>query len=141
MRFDHVGVVARKIETGRRHFESLFGISKWTNVFEDSVNGVYVQFGIDASNICYELIAPWGEDSPVNPALKTGRRILNHVAYLVTDLDARADHFISLGCTPAAEPKPAVAYNGRRIQFFITPMNFIVELIEAPDHRHSYLPG
>ena len=37
-------------------------------------------------------------------------------------------------------PKPAIAYGGRRIQFFVTPMRFIVELIEAPYHRHEFAP-
>jgi hypothetical protein len=39
-------------------------------------------------------------------------------------------------CVPTGEPKPAIAYGGRRVQFFFTPLHMIVELIEALDHRH-----
>jgi hypothetical protein len=30
-------------------------------------------------------------------------------------------------------------YGGRNIQFLITPLNMIIELIEAPDHAHEFL--
>ena len=67
-------------------------------------------------------------------------RILNHVAYQVTDLAAAAAHLQKEGCARTGDPKPAIAYGGCRIQFFVTPMRFIVELIEAPDHRHEFAP-
>ena len=44
------------------------------------------------------------------------------------------------GYAPAGEPKPAIAYGGARIQFFVTPARFIVELVEAPGHEHHFIP-
>jgi hypothetical protein len=35
-------------------------------------------------------------------------------------------------------PKLAVAYEGRNIQFLMSPLNFIVELIEHPEHEHVF---
>jgi methylmalonyl-CoA/ethylmalonyl-CoA epimerase len=140
MKFDHVGVVVRRLDIGRAHLSEVFSIEAWTDEFEDPINGVSVQFGRDPSGLCYEIIAPLGAESPVSAALKTGSRILNHVAYLVPDLNAAADRLGEARCDPTGEPKPAVAYGGRPIQFFISPLKIIIELIEAPNHTHAYVP-
>ena len=139
MKFDHIGLVVPKLDAGRAHLTELFSITKWTREFEDPVNGVFVQFGSDPSEVCYELIAPLGDKSPVKAALATGTRILNHVAYLVADLEAEAGSMARRRCVPAGPANPAVAYGGNRIQFFVSPLRFIIELIEAPHHRHDYL--
>src|SRR5580698_8337733 len=88
LRFDHVGIVVSELEVGRAFFKDALGIDRWTEVFADPGLGVSVQFGVADCGPCYELIAPLGEDSPVASALRSGQRILNHVAYLVDDLDA-----------------------------------------------------
>lgn len=138
LRFDHVGVVVSDMAEGRTFLEEMFGIDRWTKVFEDPGIGVYVQFGRTSDGPCYELISPLGEASPVNTALKRGINILNHVAYLTADLDADAQRFEGRGAMMAGPAKPAVAYRGARVQFWITPQRFMVELIEAPGHEHVY---
>jgi methylmalonyl-CoA/ethylmalonyl-CoA epimerase len=71
-------------------------------------------------------------------AVATGRAILNHVAYRVTDLTSSGRQLRDNGYAPTGAPKPAIAYGGRNIQFFVSPLRFIVELIEAPDHQHAF---
>lgn len=139
LRFDHVGVVVREMETGRKFFADTLGIDRWTEVFVDPGLGVSVQFGLGADGPCYELISPLGENSPVSAALRAGQRILNHVAYLTADLEAEGQRLGSQGCLAAGPPHPAVAYGGRRVQFWMSPLRFLVELIEAPEHEHVYL--
>ncbi len=39
---------------------------------------------------------------------------------------------------PTGPATQAVAYGGHRVQFLITPLAFIIELIEAPNHTHEY---
>jgi methylmalonyl-CoA/ethylmalonyl-CoA epimerase len=138
MTFDHIGLLVGDMSEGRAALESLFGVDQWTQVFEDPGIGVYVQFGRTAEGPCYELIAPLGEASPVLTALKRGINILNHVAYLTPDLDAEARRLEGMGSIMAGPAKPAVAYGGARVQFWITPQRFMVELIEAPGHEHRY---
>jgi methylmalonyl-CoA/ethylmalonyl-CoA epimerase len=70
--------------------------------------------------------------------LKRGINILNHVAYLTDDLDRDAAMLQEKGAVMAGPPKPAVAYGGARVQFWITSQRFMVELIEAPQHEHAY---
>ncbi|RZU41332.1 VOC family protein [Edaphobacter modestus] len=138
LKFDHIGLVVGDMAKGREFLESMFGIDRWTEVFEDPGIGVYVQFGRAEDGPCYELISPLGEASPVTTALKRGINILNHVAYLTVDLDRDARSLEANGSIMAGPPKPAVAYRGARVQFWITTERFMVELIEAPGHEHAY---
>jgi methylmalonyl-CoA/ethylmalonyl-CoA epimerase len=141
MQFDHVGVVVREMDAGREFFAKAFAIGRWTEVFVDRGIGVSVQFGLGASGPCYELIAPLHDGSPVSAALRSGHRILNHVAYRTADLAAQGERLASLGCTSAAPAHPAVAYGGSKVQFWVSPLRMIFEIIEAPEHRHIYLPS
>lgn len=67
---------------------------------------------------------------PVTPVLRSGRNILNHVAYRCTDLDQTVQKLRLAGCLPLGEAKPAAAFAGRRIIFVLTPCRVIFELIE-----------
>jgi methylmalonyl-CoA/ethylmalonyl-CoA epimerase len=138
MQFDHIGIVASSLAEGRAHIGRLLNIARWTAEFPDAINQVYVQFGCDQSHVCYEIVAPLGDASPVRAALKGGNRILNHVAYRVADLDVHAAHFREHRCVAAGPPRPAIAYGNRRIQFFMTPLGFLIELIEALEHQHVF---
>lgn len=140
LRFDHLGLIVSRLDRGRKHLSAGIGISQWTEEITDPVNGVKCQFGRDSSGVCYELLEPLGESSPVYTALKTGKGILNHVAYRVPDLREWQERMRQGGWARTAAPKPAIAYDGRHIQFFISPVRLVVELIEAWDHEHIYAP-
>ena len=138
MKFDHLGIVVPSLEEGRAHLFAALHVAEWSREFADPVNGVFVQFGRDPLAMCYELLAPLGDNSPVALALHKGEGILNHVAYRVEVLEPQVNrlrdlHFFSLGT-----PKPAIAYEGRNVQFLMSPLNFIVELIEHPEHEHVF---
>lgn len=139
LQFDHLGLVVKSLAKGRSAISRMLNIGDWTEEFNDPVNGVLLQFGRDPAGMCYELLEPLDETSPVYPALAGGKAILNHVAYRVAHLAGSAERLRSAGCAPTSEPKPAIAYGGRPIQFFVSPLRFIIELIEAPDHAHRYL--
>ncbi len=139
MIFDHIGIAVPTLAAGRARLSAMLEIAEWSAEFTDPVHKVQVQFGRDASGICYETVAPYGADAPVRLALKDGARILNHVAYLVPDLAASAARLRGAGCVPAGPAAPAVAYGGRNIQFFVSPLRFLLELIEAPEHRHAFV--
>ena len=139
LRFDHIGIVVTELAVGLPIFRDRFNVRHWTQPFTDPVNDVYVQFGRDAQGVCYELVAPLSKDSPVRRALRTGQNITNHLAYLVAELAATREIFIAADFSPIAEPKPAIAYGGRLIQFFMSPIFSLVELIEAPEHLHLYV--
>ena len=123
---------------GREFLAGALAVRRWSAEFDDPVNGVALQFGADAQDVCYELLEPVGESSPLSKALASRKAILNHVAYRVPNLEAAAEHLMDRDCVPTGLPNPAIAYGGRRIQFFFTPLFMIVELIEALDHKHAF---
>lgn len=139
MIFDHLGVVVPDLAQGRAMLEGALKVREWTVEFDDPVNDVFVQFGRCAGGICYETVAPRSADSPVRNALKRGVNILNHIAYRVDDLAAEGARLRREGFRPIGEPRPAVAYDHRLIQFFVSPHLLLVELIEAAEHRHRYV--
>jgi methylmalonyl-CoA/ethylmalonyl-CoA epimerase len=138
VQFDHLGLVVKSLTRGRTTLAEVLSIEAWTVEFNDDVNGVLLQFGRDPAGVVYELLEPLDSNSPVYNALATGKGILNHVAYRVADLTISADHMRAAGCAPTSGPKPALAYGGHKIQFFITPLRMIIELIEAPHHAHEF---
>lgn len=146
LHFDHIGIVVADLAQGRHHLTQTLALTRWTVPFDDPGLGVSVQFGTDHNGgPTLELIAPLGDSSPVANALSKGQRILSHVAYCTPDLAASAAHLIAEGCTPTAPGHPAVAYNGQRVQFFISPLRFVIELIECPavpgqppGHQHAF---
>jgi len=138
MKFDHLGIVVPSLDKGRAHLSAALQVAEWSREFADPLNGVFVQFGRDPLAMCYELVAPLGSDSPVALALRKGQDILNHVAYRVEVLEPQVDRLRALHFYPLGTPRPAVAYEGRNIQFLMSPLNFIVELIEHFEHGHSF---
>jgi methylmalonyl-CoA/ethylmalonyl-CoA epimerase len=139
LELDHLGLIVQDIAVGRSFLQKTLGITRWTPVVDDPGLHVSVQFGTaPGESLTYELIAPLGEGTPIANALRTGKHILNHLAYLTPDLEASAAHLREQGCYPAGEPQPAVAYEGRRVQFWMSPLRFVIELIEKPGHRHRF---
>jgi len=138
--FDHVGVVVKSLDKGRWHFISALGVNEWTDPLEDPLNGVNLQFGRDASGTVYELLSPLNAESPVAGTLVARKNLLNHVAYRIPDLAEAAATLREARCFPTADPKTAIAFGGALIQFFVTPIDTIVELIEAPDFAHDFKP-
>jgi len=137
-KFDHLGMVVKKLDRAHAVLSETLGITTWTTPITDPVNGVHLQFGCDRSGMVYELLQPIDKNSPVFAALTSGHGILNHVAYLVAGLEAGAEHLLRCDSVPTGPPNVAIAYGGARIQFFVTPLNFIIELIEAQHHSHIY---
>ncbi len=138
MKFDHIGVTTATLEEGRTLLAASIGVRSWTAAFQDTVNDVHVQFGHDASGICYELVAPLSPASPIARVLSKKVNVLNHVAYLVDDLAAEGARLLTAGFVEVAPARPAIAYGNKRIQFFVSRSRLMIELIEAPDHRHRY---
>ena len=64
--------------------------------------------------------------------------MLNHLAYRVADIERGAEHLEQQGCFALSPPNPAVAFDGALIQFFYSPMHFLIELIEQETSNHAY---
>lgn len=134
MEFDHLGVFVKTLEQGRAVLESIVPIAAASDPVHDPLLRVSVQFLRDTSGIRYEIVAPNGQGNPVDAVLSEQRNTLNHVAYRAKDFDAQVARLREARCMPLGEPRPAAAFGGARVMFFLTPLRMIVELIEsAPD--------
>jgi methylmalonyl-CoA/ethylmalonyl-CoA epimerase len=136
MTFDHIGLVVEDIAIGRAFLETTLAITEWTLITHDELLGVSVQFGRSETTPIIELISPLGPASPIAAALRGSKAILNHLAYTVPNLAEAAQHLRDQGCHPTGAPKPAQAYGGAQVQFWVSPLRFLIELIEAPGHIH-----
>jgi len=147
LEFDHLGLIVPNLTAGREFLAATLGITRWTALTDDPGLRVSVQFGTAPSGSLqnagptYELVAPLGDDSPIANALRQGKHILNHVAYLTPSLDLSAKLLRNQGCYPTADPHPALAYGGNRVQFWLSPLRFVIELVEKPNHRHIFQPA
>ena len=55
---------------------------------------------------------------------------LHHLCYLVEDLETSLTRLRAKGCLITSPPKPAVAFEGRRVAFLVTRERQLVELLE-----------
>ena len=131
MKFHHIGIFVKSLQIGRDYLNELFSINKIGEEIIDERMGIYVQFLTDKCGICYEIVAPYSEVNPVQNLLKKNINILNHVAYKVENLETAILKYRELGCIPLGKPTPAVAFQGRKVIFFLSKLGIIIELIES----------
>ncbi len=129
--FDHIGIVVSDIQKGEAFYTSILPIEKISDLITDKLLGVQIKFLTDSSGVCYELIAPYGEGSPVSSALKSKKNIINHVAYKSSNFEESMKDFNDKGCMLLAPPQHAVAFNNKRVCFFLTILHSVIELIES----------
>ena len=129
--FDHIGVVVSDLAAGEEYLRSIFPIKDCSPVYNDEIINVSIKFLIDKSNIRYELIAPLNEKSPLHSVLKTKKDVINHVAYKTCGFQESIEYYKNNGCFQLGDPVPAVAFDNKKVVFFLTKIGAIVELVEA----------
>ncbi len=132
MIFDPIGLFVADLEEGRRKLAAILPIAEFLEPVDDAGLKVRIQFALDTSGTRYELVAPFGEGNPVSQVLDSGKAVLNHVAYRVADLAVESARLRAGGAMPLGPARPALAFGGNQVMFFLTPLRFILELIEMP---------
>ena len=130
MKFHHIGVVADSIRTGINYFETSLPKMSTSIAIKDPELAVEVCFLEDSSGLRFEIIAPLTSESPIMNALGKRQNILNHLAYSDSDFEEKLVALRRNGHIPLGPPKPAVAFDGSRVVFLLSPLGFILELIE-----------
>jgi len=128
----HVGFVVADIEAGLRGFVQSLA-AKWDGkIFADPIQKVKVAFLVTRpGDARIELVQPAADDSPVSRFLAERGGGFHHVCYEVEDLNRALAEFRGRGALLARPPKPAVAFEGRRIAWVLTAEKFLVELLES----------
>ena len=76
MQFDHIGIFVESLSFGRKKMQEIFEIDSCSKEFNDELMSVSVQFMYDTSGVCYEIVAPYGDNSPVKNVLTTKKIFL-----------------------------------------------------------------
>jgi methylmalonyl-CoA/ethylmalonyl-CoA epimerase len=127
----HIGYVVPSIAAAGARFAKSLGAVWDERIIHDPLQKVFVSFltqGIELA-LKIELVEPGGEDSPVLEFLKRGGG-LHHLCFEVDDLDLQIQQMRAGRSMLARAPLPAVAFDGRRIGWMLTPDRLLVEYLE-----------
>jgi methylmalonyl-CoA/ethylmalonyl-CoA epimerase len=136
-RFDHIGIVVSELEAGEDRLLGTLPIAMASQRFDDELLGVSVKFFKDIGGQVFELIAPIGSHSPVARlgASKNGK--IDQLCYRCEDLTVATQKLRKGNSVPLGKAQPALAFGGAKVQFFWTPSEFVLELVEGSgDARH-----
>lgn len=132
----HLGFVVADIAAGMKGFVGSLAATWDGRVFEDPHQKVKVAFlSTRAGDPLIELAEPAAEDSPVRRFLTERGGGLHHVCYEVGDLEEQMAEMKARRCTIVRRPKPAIAFDGRRIAWVLTAEKLLVELLEKGNPR------
>jgi len=132
LRLHHVGFVVANISDSAPGFVRSLGASWDEVVFADPGQKVKVTFlKIATGDVLVELVEPNAEDAPVNKFLREKGPGLHHMCYEVHKLEEALAVLRSKGGLIAKPPKPAVAFEGRRIAWLLTAGKLLLELLEV----------
>jgi methylmalonyl-CoA/ethylmalonyl-CoA epimerase len=130
MKIHHFGFVVSDIVSIMNFF--CLSYVQWNgHIYDDILQKVRVTFLLYPGGILLELVQPNVEDSPVSRFLKEKGGGFHHICYEVDDLEDVMKSMGSMGYIIAKRPKPAVAFNGRRIGWMLTPEKKLIELLEC----------
>jgi methylmalonyl-CoA/ethylmalonyl-CoA epimerase len=127
----HVGYVVPEIEIAMPGFAASLG-AKWNGqIYDDPLQKVRVAFlSTRPGDAQIELVQPASGDSPVLRFLREKGGGYHHVCYEVDDLEMALAGMKTRGAAIARRPKPAVAFDGRRIAWVVTAEKALIELLE-----------
>jgi methylmalonyl-CoA/ethylmalonyl-CoA epimerase len=127
----HLGCVVRSISAVAEAFAASTSATWDGQIIHDPLQRVRVAFfkPVDARNPVYELVEPASEDSPVTNFLKKGGG-LHHVCYEVDALESALEEARGVGFVMVSSPKPAAAFDGRRIAWICSKNRLLIEFLE-----------
>lgn len=130
LQLHHFGLLVKDIEKASIRYVRSFGYQIYSAVIHDPLQTAFVRFLVLPEERTFlELISPDGPASLLQNALKKNGGI-HHVCYATRDIADSIDHLRENGSVVISEPKPAVAFNQRKIAWLMTPDHLLLELVE-----------
>ena len=118
-----------------------YGYERRTEAIHDPNQTALVQFLKLPGEATYlEFVAPDGPQSKLMGAVKRGGG-LNHLCYSAGPLEEAIAHLEASGMKLISDPKPAVAFAGRRICWLLGPDQLPIELVERRHDDDACVPG
>ena len=130
LRLHHIGQAVPDIPSAAERLISAIGYRITTPILHDPQQTALIQFLLLPGDTIYlELVAPDGSTSKLAAAAKRGGG-LHHLCYLSGSLEPQIAALELAGLRLISEPKPAIAFAGRRICWLLGADQVPVELIE-----------
>ena len=131
MKFHHIGIIVKDFKNFKSKFRYLLNAKKFSKKYVDKIWNVEIIFVTSKEGIIYELLSPLNKKSIIINQLKKKNNIINHLAFKTKNIKNEEKKLKKIGALPITKPKPAIAFKGKKVQFFYTPHNFIYEIIES----------
>lgn len=125
--FHHIGCATNDIIKEAEYFSAL-GYEIDSETFQDYTQGVRGCF-LAGPGPRIELLENLENSSTLAPWLNSGIKFY-HMAYLVENIDMTVDWFKKKRAVLTVPPIPAVAFNNRKIAFFMMRNRQLIEVIE-----------
>ena len=129
MRIDHIGYAVKRIDRAMSSFEKLGYV--FEPAIDDTDRNVKLAFGVkDGYRI--ELVAPLDkkQESPVDQYLSNAVGTPYHICYESDRFDDVVEELKAQGFKVVIEPRPAVAFGGRRVVFMMNIGFGLMEIVE-----------
>ena len=130
MKIDHIGYAVKRINRALTSFVKL-GF-QFEPTIDDVDRNVKLAFG-EKDGYRIELVAPLDkkQKSPVDQYLENAIGTPYHICYQSEDFDNEIKQLESQGFKVIIEPKPAVAFGGKRVVFLMSIGFGLMEIVEA----------
>ena len=130
MIFHHLGIFVKSIDKASIILSRDLKAKKASPIIVDKNLQVKVQFFKYANNLIFELVEGIGSKNAVKSSLDQNKNLLNHIAYKTNEFDVQMNKLIKKGYIQISKVSNSIAFKGKKIVFFLSPLNFIIELIE-----------
>ena len=129
MKIDHIGYAVKRIDRAIIAFQKLG--YEFEPVIDDTDRNVKLAFG-SKDSYRIELVAPLDKKlgSPVDQYLSNAVGTPYHICYESESLDAEIEELKAQGYKVVIEPRPAVAFGGRRVVFMMNIGFGLMESVE-----------
>jgi methylmalonyl-CoA/ethylmalonyl-CoA epimerase len=141
LQLHHIGFAVKSIEPRAAEYVTRYGYRISTPIIHDPLQTALVQFLKLPNDSSYlEFVAPDGPESKLASAVKRGGG-LNHLCYISGPLDATIAFLENSGMRLISEPKPGLAFAGRRICWLLADDMLPIELVERRSAEDLCPPG
>ena len=137
----HIGHATADIPAQAVIYAARFGYEPATAILHDPLQTARVQFLKLPNEPTYlELVAPDGPASKLSAQVRRGAT-LNHLCYTAGPLTTAIAHLEATGMKLISDPKPAIAFAGRRICWLLGTDQLPIELVERRNEEDPCIPG
>jgi methylmalonyl-CoA/ethylmalonyl-CoA epimerase len=131
----HIGIVVASVKNDGPNWQASLGTLASSQIYDDPIQQARVAFFQFPNRgpglpLYLELVEPLTENSPVSRFLANGGG-LHHLCFEVNHLETQISAMKGRGAMLVRSPKPAVAFQGRRICWMLTRERLLVEYLEA----------